>query len=193
MALASLAFTVMTYRFRSESVARTILAVVLMAGAAARLNLNPLSAQDKPAPAPTSATLMMDWSRGDRYYGAHFIQLSSPCQVSSQQKCDCLMQFKGMSSKENAAEFADYVSSFDHDKVPVTFKLSYTAGGVLSGAEMLRLGTWTRDKLPINDTLLGVRVSFRPGSPGQVQREEKLNSPLDCFSPSMSGPPTTAQ
>jgi hypothetical protein len=150
-------------------------------------------AQGKPAPTPTSATLMMDWSRGDRYYGAHFVQLSSPCQVPSEQKCECVMQFKGMSSKENAAEFADYVSSFDHNKVPVTFKLSYTTGGVLSGAEILRLGTWTHDKLPINDTLLGVRVSFKRGSPGQVQNVPKLNSPLDCFSPSVSGQPTTAQ
>src|SRR5580658_9541615 len=92
-------------------------------------------AQGNAAPKPTSATLMMDWSRGDRYYGAHFIQLSSPCEVPSEQKCECVMQFKGMSSKENAAEFADYVSSFDHNKVPVSFKFSYTTGGVLSGVE----------------------------------------------------------
>jgi hypothetical protein len=139
----------------------------------------------KTAPAPTSVTLLMDWSRGDHYYGSHFIQLRSPCQVPSEQKCECFMEFKGISSKDNAAEFADYVSSFDHNKVPVTFKLSYTADGVFSGALMLGLGTWKREAFPVNDTLLGVRMSFQRGTPGQVQHA-KINSPGGCF-PAVSG------
>jgi hypothetical protein len=143
----------------------------------------------KAAPAPTSVTLLMDWSRGDRYYGSHFIQLRSPCQVPvpSEEKCECVMEFMGISKKDNAAGFADYVSSFDHNKVPVTFKLSYTADGGFSGALMLGLGTWKREAFPVNDTLLGVKMSFQRGTPGQVQHGHKFNSPGDCFPASVSG------
>jgi hypothetical protein len=142
----------------------------------------------QPAPAPTTVTLLMDWTRGDRYYGFHFIELHSPCQVPSEQKCECTMQFKEMSRKDNAAEFADYVSSFDHGKIPVTFKLSYTADAVLAGAHMLGLGTWKNDAFPLNDTLLGVKISIPRGAPGQVQRAP-LHSLGDCFPASVSGRP----
>jgi len=141
----------------------------------------------KPAPASTSVTLLMGWTRGDRYYGFHFIQLHSPCQVPSEQKCECTMQFKEISSKDNAAEFADYVSSFDQNKVPVTFRLSYNADGSFSGARMLSLGTWKSDAFPVNDTLLGVKISFQRSTPGQVQHGPKINSPGDCFPASVGG------
>jgi hypothetical protein len=144
------------------------------------------SAQTKPAPGPTTLTLLMDWTRGDRYYGFHFIQLRSPCQVPSEQKCECRMEFKELSSKDNAAEFADYISTFEHKKVPVTFRLSYTADGVVSGALMQSVGTWTRDAFPSNDTLLGIAISIRRSTPGQVQRA-KINSTTDCFPTSVSG------
>ncbi len=140
-----------------------------------------------PASVSTSVTLLMDWIRGDRYYGFHFIQLSSPCQVASGQKCECTMEFKEISSKDNGAEFADYVSTFDRNKVPVAFRLSYTTDGVFSSARMLGVGTWTSDKFPVNDTLLGVKISFQRGTPGQVRHRAKLNSPGDCFPASVSG------
>jgi hypothetical protein len=144
------------------------------------------SAEAKPAPGPATVTLLMDWTRGDRYYGFHFIELRAPCQVPSEQKCECKMEFKEMSSKDNAAEFADYVSSFEHKKIPVTFKLSYTADGVFSGALMQGVGSWTRDAFPMNDTLLGLAITIRRSSPGQVQRA-KTTYPADCFPSSVSG------
>ena len=142
------------------------------------------STSAKPVP-PTSVTLLMDWSRGDSYYGSHFIQLRSPCQAPSEQKCECVMQFKGMSSKDNSAEFADYVSSFEHNKVPVTFKLSYTAEGIVSGVYMLGVGTWKNDVFPVNDTLLGVKISISRGAPGHVQHAP-IPSSGDCFPASVS-------
>jgi hypothetical protein len=102
------------------------------------------------------------------------------------------MLFREISSKDNAAEFADYVSSFDHNKVPVTFRVSYKADGTVSGARMLGLGTWKSDAFPTNDTLLGVKISFQRGTPGQVQHGPRVSSPGDCFPSSIDGRAVTS-
>src|SRR5215472_987040 len=50
--------------------------------------------------APTSAlvTLLMDWTRGDAHYGPDFIQLHSPCQQRVEKSCECVADFKVISS-----------------------------------------------------------------------------------------------
>jgi hypothetical protein len=164
-----------------------LLSVVVLSPSSRAIAQTPGTAPAKSAPAPTSVTLPMDWTRGDRYYGFHYIQLSSPCQTPSEQKCECTVQFREMSSKDNAAEFADYVSSFDHSKVPVTFRLSYAPDGVFSGARMMSVGTWKSEAFPPNDILLAVKISFSRGAPGQVKQRAKINSPADCFRDSASG------
>ena len=139
-------------------------------------------ARKQPAPAVVSVTLSMDWSRGDAHYGPDFIQLREPCQLPAEKSCECVADFKVISSKANAAEFANYVASFEHAKVPVTYEVTYSAEGLFLGARLLRVGNWTRDKFHPNDGLLGVKITFHAASPGQVQRA-KIDSPGECFPP----------
>ena len=75
--------------------------------------------QGKSSPAAVPVTLSMDWSRGDAHYGPDFIQLRAPCQPPSEKSCECVADFKVISSKEDAKEFANYVTSFERGKVPV--------------------------------------------------------------------------
>ncbi len=136
--------------------------------------------QGKSSSAAAPVTLSMDWSRGDAHYGSDFIQLRTPCQPQSEKICECVADFKVISSKENSKEFANYVTSFEHGKVPVTYQVWYKADGLVTGAQFLRLGNWTSDKLRPNDGLLGVRIRSQMGGPGKVQ-STKINSPGDCF------------
>ena len=129
-----------------------------------------------------SVTLLMDWTRGDAHYGPDFIQLRSPCQPQSEKSCVCVADFKVASSSANSAEFANDVTSFEHGKVPVTYEVRYSDEGLFLGALLLRVGNWTRDKFLPNDGLLGVKITFRPASPGQVHRT-KIDSPGECFPP----------
>jgi hypothetical protein len=76
------------------------------------------------APPGTSVTLWMDWTRGDGRYGADFIALHRPCEVTTSGGCECVAAFKVTSSKENSKEFADYIASFEHGKVPVVYSVS---------------------------------------------------------------------
>jgi len=138
---------------------------------------------DKKSSSATSVlvTLLMDWARGDAHYGPDFIQLRSPCQPQTE-SCVCVADFKVASSSANSAEFANYVTSFEHGKVPVTYEVRYSDEGPFLGARLLRVGSWTRDKFHPNDRLLGVKITFGPASPAQVQRT-KIDSPGECFPP----------
>lgn len=140
------------------------------------------SSRTNPAPAVVSVTLLMDWSRGDAHYGPDFIQLRKPCRIPETKSCACVADFKVISSKENSTEFANYVTSFEHSKVPVTYEVRYSAAGLFLGARLLSVGNWTRDKFHPNDGLLGVQIRFHTASPGQVQHG-KIDSPGECFPP----------
>jgi hypothetical protein len=98
----------------------------------------------------------------------------------SEKPCECVAEFKVISSKENSKEFANYVTSFEHGKVPVIYQVWYNADGFVSRAQFLKLGNRTRDKLHPNDGLLGVKIKSPIGGPGQSQ-STKINSPGDCF------------
>ena len=93
-----------------------------------------------------------------------------------------MADFKVISSKANSAEFANYVASFEHAKVPVTYEVTYSPVGFFLAARLQRVGNWTRDNFHPNDGLLGVKITFHAASPGQVQRA-KIDSPGECFPP----------
>jgi hypothetical protein len=133
-------------------------------------------------PTSVSETLLMDWTRGDAHYGPDFIQLHSPCQREAEKSCVCVADFKVISSGANSNEFANYVTSFGHGEVPVTYSVRYSANGLFLGAQLLQVGNWTRDKFHPNDGLLGVKITFHAASPGQVQRA-KIDNPGECFPP----------
>ena len=117
------------------------------------------------------ATLSMDWSRGDAYYGPDFITLMSPCQGGAE--CKCVLEFKATRSKE----FADYVASLPHGKVPVVFDVLRSPNGSVSAARLSNVGDWTGDRFRSpNDGLLSVRRSASP-----PQQSGKVNNPGDCF------------
>jgi hypothetical protein len=122
--------------------------------------------------------LEMDWARGSPHYGPDFISLGTPCQRDGT-SCECTMDFKVISSRENAKEFADYITSFDHGKVPVTYEVAYGQDGVVHGARLLSVGDWKREKFQTNDTLLGVKIKFSPDGPRKQSRN--LSNPGDCF------------
>lgn len=111
-------------------------------------------AQKKPTRS-VSVMLSMDWTRGDAHYGPDFIQLNSPCQRQAEKPCVCVADFKVVSSSANPAEFANYATSFEHGKVPVTYEVRYSAEGLFLGARLLSVGNWTRDRFHPNDGLLG--------------------------------------
>lgn len=131
-----------------------------------------------PAPSYVAITIKMDWSRGtsSSHYGPNFIQLREPCQREGT-SCECVMSFKVMSSAENAKEFADYITSFEHGKVPVTYEVWYGQEGVVHEAQLVSVGAWKRDKFRTNDTLLGVELKFSPGRP----QKQSFHSSGDCF------------
>lgn len=137
-------------------------------------------AQKKPAPAVVSVTLLMDWSRGDAHYGPDFIELRQPCQLPAEKSCECVADFKVISSKANSAEFANYVASFEHAKVRVTYEVTYSAEGLFLGARLLRVGNWTRDKFHPNDGLLGVKIRFMRQALGKSSAR-KSTAPGNVF------------
>ena len=126
----------------------------------------------------TPVTLWMDWKRGDSHYGKDFIELHRTCQGKS---CVCVADFKVISSKENAKEFADYVTSFEHGRVPVVYDLILSEEGRFVGARLLRVGDWTSDRFHQNDGILGVRFSF----PGKGKIGQPQSAPVrgisECF------------
>ena len=125
-------------------------------------------------------TLDMDWTRGTphSHYGPDFIQLHSPCQREGA-SCECITNFKAISSKENSKEFADYVTSFEHGKVPVTYEVSYGQDGVVRVAQLVSVGDWKRERFQTNDTFIGVEMKLSPG--GSRKQSTYFRSPGDCF------------
>jgi hypothetical protein len=140
------------------------------------------SSRTNPAPNSVPVTLFMDWTRGDTHYGSNFIQLRAPCQAPPEKSCECVADFKVIASKENSAEFANYVTSFEHGKVPLTYQVTYNTAGRFLGSQLLSLGSWTRDRFHSSDGLLSVRVTLRADPRGQVQAS-RIHSPSECFPP----------
>ena len=135
------------------------------------------ASQAKGAPELFPITLEMDWTRGGPHYGPDFISLRTLCQREGT-SCECTMNFKVISSKENAKEFADYIASFEHGKVPVTYEVTYGQDGVVQGSRLVSVGEWKRHRFHVNDALLAVSIVFPPGSP---KTQARINSPGDCF------------
>src|SRR6266436_5922456 len=132
----------------------------------------------KGAPGLLPITLNMDWTLGSAHYGHDFVRLRTPCQREGT-SCECVMNFKVISSKENSKEFADYITSFEHGKVPVTYEVSYGQDGVVHGARLVSVGEWEREKFQTNDTLLGVEMKFSPSGPRK--QSTYFRNPGDCF------------
>ncbi|SRR5229473_5334171 len=122
--------------------------------------------------------LDMDWTRGGPHYGPDFVHLRTPC-LREGTSCECVMNFKVISSRENSKEFADYITSFEHGKVPVTYEVSYGQDGVVRGARLVSVGNWKRERFQTNDTLIGVEMKFSPG--GSRKQSTYFHSPGDCF------------
>jgi hypothetical protein len=135
------------------------------------------------APQATLVTLLMDWSRGSSHYGPDFIFLHRPCEAATGHGCECTAEFKVMSSKQNSKEFADYVTSFEHGKVPVVYNVLFNDQGQAAGVRLVGVGQWKSDRFHVNDGLLGVRVTFSgKGQIGQVQHAP-IHGVADCFPP----------
>jgi len=134
--------------------------------------------------APAAAvTLSMNWKRGDRY-SPNFIELYTPCQNSTDGRCECFTDFAVTKSQE----FADYIASFGAGKVPAIYEVRYGADGQLRRAILVRVGSWPGEKFHPNERLIGTRVLFRNGKPGHTQ-SAKIHNPADCFPPTTSDDP----
>jgi len=134
-------------------------------------------------PPGTPVTLWMDWTRGHSHYGPDFIHLHRQCESRTDQACECVADFKVISSKENAKEFADYVGSFDHGKVPVVYGVFFNERGQALAARLVSVGDWTSDRFHHNDGLLGVSFTFSGnGKTGQLQHAP-VHGISDCFPP----------
>ncbi len=118
----------------------------------------------------------MDWTRGDHRYGPDYIHLEKPCETGA---CNCSLNFKVIASKENAKEFADHITSFEHGKMPVIYEVFFSKEGRLLADRLVSVGDWTKDRFHVNDTLLAVSVRFAPSPPGQ-KVTVKINTG-DCF------------
>ena len=129
---------------------------------------------ENPAPRITviPTTLLMDWTRGDPRYGPDVIALRAPCQSGDAPGCICKADFKATRSKE----FADYVTSFPHEKVPVVYEVWRNPEGRFLGANFVRVGDWS-GHTGRNDGLLGVSYTFKLNHPERA----RIQSPGDCF------------
>jgi hypothetical protein len=124
----------------------------------------------------SQVTILMEWHRGDPYYGANFISLHLPCQNLQNGACECELNFKAIKSEE----FANYISSFDTTRVPVTFDVVYGPESKLWGARLASVGKWSADRFPINDRFLGLKV-YRPGDTSKKIKRREFHQPADCF------------
>jgi len=88
----------------------------------------------------------------------------------------------------NSQEFADYISSFNGNKVPVVYEVLYGPDGRARRAKLASVGTWTSDRFPANDRLIGVSAKFEGNAVG-VPQKLRLNGSEDCF-PSTGAPNT---
>jgi len=132
-------------------------------------------------PQGTPVMLFMDWSRGHRHYGSDFISLHRLCEARTDYACECVADFKVISSKENSKEFADYIASFEHGKVPVVYSVFFNNHGQAMAAQLVSVGDWRSDRFHHNDGLLGGRFSFSgDGKIGQSQHA-LVHGVADCF------------
>jgi hypothetical protein len=121
----------------------------------------------------------MDWSRGHPKYGPDFIVLVTPCKRDNSPACECFAEFRNTRSKE----FADYVASFPHGKVPVVYDVGRDASGQVRGTRLSSVGNWPREKLAHpSDGLLGVSQVFKSDKAGD-KKSAKMRDPGDCFTP----------
>jgi hypothetical protein len=127
-------------------------------------------------------TLRMKWQRGSNsHYGSNFVYLHTPCQNG--EACECSMSFKATNSKA----FADYISSFGENKVPVVYEVAYGADGRAKTNQLMSVGTWGSDRFSHNDRLISVSVNFQGGGGAIGEHQSfKLHGSEDCF-PSSEG------
>ena len=127
------------------------------------------SAQTRPTTASprltvTPTTLWMDWIRGHPRYGPDFLVLITPCKRDNSPSCECTAEFRNTRSKE----FADYVASFPHGKVPVVYEVRRDASGQVWGTRLSSVGNWSREKLAYPpDGPLGVSHEFKFSKAGE--------------------------
>jgi TonB family protein len=120
-------------------------------------------------------TLWMQWQRGNNTrYGSNFVYLHTPCQNS--EPCECSISFRATNSKE----FADYISSFGENKVPVVYDVVYDADGRARTNQLSSVGTWKSDRFAHNDRLISVSAKFQGDAVGERQVFEHHGS-ADCF------------
>ncbi len=153
--------------------------------AAATLVFTAISASNQTAPTepsgPSQASfhkviLWMESQRGDAHYGPNFILLHRPCQDSRDGACECGMSFKAL----NSQEFADYISSFQDNRIPVTYDVFYDHDGRPGGSRLASVGTWSRDRFPVNDRLLWVNFKSLGGA-SKKRQEYQLHGSSECF------------
>jgi TonB family protein len=146
---------------------------------------SPSHARGSESPASESAssrriTLWMQWQRGNNsHYGSNFVYLHTSCQNG--EPCECGMSFKATNSRE----FADYISSFGGNMVPVVYDVVYGADGRAKTNQLISVGTWESDRFPHNDRLISVSAKFQGGGIGEHQ-SFRLHGSEDCF-PSSDG------
>jgi hypothetical protein len=123
----------------------------------------------------TTVTLSMQWQRGtNSHHTKNFVYLHTPCQNA--EPCECSMSFKAT----NSPEFADYISSFGEKKIPVVFEIVHWADGRAKTTQLIRVGTWERDRFAHNDRLISVNARFRGDAIGEPQ-SLRLHGSEDCF------------
>lgn len=121
-----------------------------------------------------SAVLEMSWKRGDNYYGPNSIHLESACLSNPEPSCFCSLDFKRTPSKE----FADYVESFESNKVPVKFHVDYDRNHQVVGAILESVGEWPEER--VNDIEKTLATGFRLFR-NQHSSGGDFNNPADCF------------
>lgn len=96
--------------------------------------------------------------------GPDFLVLITPCKRDNSPSCECTAEFRNTRSKE----FADYVASFPHGKVPVVYEVGRDASGQVWGTRLSSVGNWSREKLAYPpDGPLGVSHEFKFSKAGE--------------------------
>ena len=86
---------------------------------------------------------MVDWKKGDLNYGEDFIELHRPCYVvSPPASCECVADFTVISSTKDSKKFADHITSFEHGRLPVIYRVRYEYRGSFASARLVKVGDW---------------------------------------------------
>ena len=109
-------------------------------------------------------TLQTSWKRGDTVYGPNYVELhlrngTHQCKISFFPHED----------------FAQYITSFGHQPVPVTYEVFYDTSGEAISANFVRVGSWPSKRFHENEGQIGPYGSARPGE------SLTLRTPQDCF------------